>query len=304
MNYVKVFATLSVLLASITLAMLTTKGLNYGIDFSGGLLVEVQVKEGVTIADLRKSLSSVKGVEATLQEFGSAEDILIRTNVDDMKPQQALDTVKATIAKDVAEFRRTEYVGPVVGEELKETAIYAVIYALLAMLVYIWFRFEWQFGVAALVALFHDVFITIGFLALTGTEFGLPTVAAILTISGYSINDTVVVFDRVRENFIKYNKKELYEVLDLSINQSLSRTVMTSVTTLLALMALYIFGGEVISGFTMAMIFGVVIGTYSSNCVAVPLLLKMQPNRGDEIFIDPVKELQRQEDEERRTESM
>ena len=299
MKHVKKFTVISILLLSVTLAFLTTKGLNYGIDFSGGLLVEVQVKDGVTISDLREKLSTIKGIEATLQKFGSDEDILIRTNVSGLDAQEVLSLVKAKISDSVNTYRRTEYVGPVVGEELKETAIYAVLYALFAMLVYIWLRFEWQFGVAALIALLHDVLITIGFIAVVGVDFGLSTVAAILTIAGYSINDTVVVFDRVRENFIKYNKKDLSEILDQSINQSLSRTVVTSVTTLLALLALYIFGGEVIAGFTLAMIFGVLIGTYSSNCLAVPLLMWMKPNRGDEEFIDPVKVLQKQQDLER-----
>ena len=299
MKHVKKFTVISILLLSVTLAFLTTKGLNYGIDFSGGLLVEVQVKDGVTISDLREKLSTIKDMEATLQKFGSDKDILIRTNVSGLDVQEVLSLVKSTISDSVSAFRRTEYVGPVVGEELKETAIYAVLYALFAMLIYIWLRFEWQFGVAALIALLHDVLITIGFIAIIGVDFGLSTVAAILTIAGYSINDTVVVFDRVRENFIKYNKKDLSEILDKSINQSLSRTVVTSATTLLALLALYIFGGEVIAGFTLAMIFGVLIGTYSSNCLAVPLLMWMKPNRGDEEFIDPVKVLQRQQDLER-----
>ena len=299
MKHVKKFTVISILLLSVTLAFLTTKGLNYGIDFSGGLLVEVQVKDGVTISDLREKLSTIKDMEATLQKFGSDKDILIRTNVSGLDVQEVLSLVKSTISDSVSTFRRTEYVGPVVGEELKETAIYAVLYALFAMLIYIWLRFEWQFGVAALIALLHDVLITIGFIAIIGVDFGLSTVAAILTIAGYSINDTVVVFDRVRENFIKYNKKDLSEILDKSINQSLSRTVVTSATTLLALLALYIFGGEVIAGFTLAMIFGVLIGTYSSNCLAVPLLMWMKPNRGDEEFIDPVKVLQRQQDLER-----
>ena len=300
MKHVKKFTVISILLLSVTLAFLTTKGLNYGIDFSGGLLVEVQVKDGVTISDLREKLSAIKDMDATLQKFGSDQDILIRTNVSGLDGQEVLSLVKSTISDSVVEFRRTEYVGPVVGEELKETAIYAVLYALFAMLLYIWLRFEWQFGVAALIALLHDVLITLGFIAVMGIDFGLSTVAAILTIAGYSINDTVVVFDRVRENFIKYNTKDLSEILDKSINQSLSRTIVTSVTTLLALLALYIFGGEVIAGFTIAMIFGVLIGTYSSNCLAVPLLMWMKPNRGDEEFVDPIKALQRQKDLEGR----
>jgi preprotein translocase SecF subunit len=178
------------------------------------------------------------------------------------------------------DYRRTEFVGPQVGEELKQQGIMAVLFSLVGILVYIWFRFEWQFGVAAIIALAHDALLTIGLFALTGMEFNLSTVAAILMIAGYSINDTVVVFDRIRENLRKYKKKPLGELFNLSVNQMLTRTVMTSVTTLLALVALYVFGGEVIRGFIYALIFGIGVGTYSSVFIAAPVLMFMNIRRG------------------------
>ena len=290
MSKTRLFFFTSLFLLISTVGLLTFKGINYGIDFSGGILIEVKVKDGVTISDVRKKISSLKRFDSSLQEFGSSQDILIRSSVNDIELNQAVELIINTINEQVLEFRRVEIVGPVIGEELKKYAFYAVIFALLAMMMYIWIRFEWQYGVGALIALFHDVLITIGFVSLLDIEFGLSVLAAILTIAGYSINDTVVIFDRVRENFSKHKKKEYEEIFNLSINQSLNRTIMTSLTTLVALITLYLFGGEVISGFTLAMIIGVVIGTYSSNFVAVPVLLLLKPNRGAiEEFIDPVK---------------
>ncbi len=290
MSKVKLFLLFSVLLLTITAATIIARGINYGIDFSGGVLLEVKLNDTVDIADVRKAISAVPNVDASLQEFGAEDIILLRANIDNVDNTQGVNLIKQAIADLVSEFRRIEFVGPVIGEELKKDAGLAVLYSLLAIMVYIWFRFEWQYGIAALVALIHDVVITMGFIAVMGIEFGLPTVAAILTIAGYSINDTVVVFDRVRENFGLYQKKTHAEIFDLAINQSLSRTVITSVTTLIALLSLVLFGGEVIRGFAMAMVFGVVIGTYSSNCVAVPLLLWQKPNRGQQDDdIDPIK---------------
>ncbi|MGB1360523.1 MAG: protein translocase subunit SecF [Alphaproteobacteria bacterium] len=290
MKRVKLFVIASLVFIVSSLALIGVKGINYGIDFSGGLLIEVKVKQGVTISDLRSKISKLDNIDSSLQEFGNPDDILIRSSVDNMDLNDGIKLIKETINYDVIEFRRVELVGPVVGDELKQDAMWAVFYSLLAMMLYIWFRFEWQYSLAALVALFHDVLITMGVVALFNIEFGLPVLAAILTIAGYSINDTVVIFDRVRENFIKHTNKEYKEIFNMSINQSLNRTIMTSVTTLIALMALYIFGGEVIAGFTFAMIIGVVIGTYSSNFLAIPILLAFKPNRGttDE-FVDPIK---------------
>ena len=221
--------------------------------------------------------------EIKLQEFGAPDDILIRIQKqegDEKAQQVAIDKVRESLGSRVIEYRRTEFVGPTVGAELREAAAWAVLSAIAAMLLYIWFRFEWQFGLGAVIALLHDVVTTIGLFALFKLEFNLATVAAILTIAGYSINDTVVVYDRVRENMRRYKKMPYEELFNVSINQTLSRTVVTSVTTLLALFALYLFGGEVIRGFSIALIWGVLVGTYSSISLAVPILLYIRPERG------------------------
>lgn len=259
-----------------------SKGLNYGIDFKGGILIEVRNTQGpADIPALRSTLGDLGLGDIGLQEFGTPEDVLIRIPVQDggeQAQQAAVSKVKAALGEGV-DYRRTEFVGPKVSDELFWDGVYAVSAAILAILVYIWFRFEWQFGLGAVGALVHDVVSTIGLFALLGMEFNLSTVAAILTIAGYSINDTVVVYDRVRENLRKYKKMPLPELLNMSVNETLSRTVMTSVTTLLALLALYFLGGEVIRDFSFAMIWGVLIGTYSSICLAVPLLLHLGIDR-------------------------
>ncbi len=273
----KLFFTFSSFLILTSLVLFAVLGLNYGIDFKGGILIEVKTAEQAEISAMRSTLSGLGVGEIGLQEFGAPDEILIRIQRQEGgegAQQVAVDKVKAALGTGV-EYRRTEFVGPKVSDELFWDGVSAVAAAIFAILLYIWFRFEWQFGVCAVIALVHDVFSTIGIFALLGMEFNLSTVAAILTIAGYSINDTVVVFDRVRENLRKYKKMPLGEVFDLSINETLSRTVMTSMTTLLALLALYFLGGEVIRGFSFAMIWGVLIGTYSSICLAVPLLLYM-----------------------------
>ncbi|MGB0683652.1 MAG: protein translocase subunit SecF [Magnetovibrionaceae bacterium] len=265
-----------------SVGLFSLKGLNYGIDFIGGLMVEVRVSDGRTIGDLRPTLESLPLGDVSLQEFGAPTDILIRIQRQEggeQAQQAALAMVRDALGEGV-EYRRTEVVGPAVSEELFWDGVMAVGLALLGILVYIAFRFEWQFGICAIAALFHDVVSTIGLFALIGHEFNLATVAAVLTIAGYSINDTVVIFDRVREKFRKYKTLGLQDLLDLAINKTLARTVMTSVTTLLALVALYFLGGAVIADFALAMIWGVLIGTYSTIFVAVPLLLIFQPNRG------------------------
>lgn len=261
------------------------RGLNLGIDFLGGILIEVETDGPADLTQIRSDLGALDLGDVSIQEFGAPNDLLIRVQrqVGGEEAQQAAVTaIKEVLGDRVVEYRRTELVGPTVGAELQEAALWAVISAVLAILVYIWFRFEWQFGIGAVVALTHDVLTTIGLFSILQLEFNLATVAAVLTIAGYSINDTVVVFDRVRENMRKYKKMEFAELFNLSINQTLSRTVMTSVTTLLALIALVAFGGEVIRGFSIALIWGVVIGTYSSIALAVPVLLYLRPNRGDE----------------------
>ena len=277
-----IFFAFSVLLILASLSLFVARDLNYGIDFQGGILIEVRVDKAGKLGEMRQQLSNLGLGEISLQEFGAPTDILIRVQKQEggEKAQQAaIDKVKQALGPGV-EYRRTEFVGPKVSEELFRDGVLAVVLAMIGILIYIWFRFEWQFGLGAIIALTHDVLSTIGIFALTGIEFNLSTVAAILTIAGYSINDTVVVYDRVRENLRKYKTLSLPELLNNSINETLSRTVMTSVTTLLALLSLYILGGEVIRGFSFAMIWGVVIGTYSSICLAVPLLLYLNVNRG------------------------
>lgn len=279
------FFAFSVVLVLTSLGLFGVNGLNYGIDFKGGIMMEVRSKTGpADIGAMRKQLSSLGLGEISIQEFGEPEEVLIRIQRqegDEKAQALAVEAVKG-VFKDEVEYRRTEFVGPKVSEELFMDGLMAVCFAIGAILVYIWFRFEWQFGLGAVVALLHDVISTIGIFALLGMEFNLSTVAAVLTIAGYSINDTVVVFDRVRENLRKYKTMDLGELLNKSINGTLSRTVMTSVTTLIALSALYILGGEVIRGFSFAMIWGILIGTYSSVCLAVPVLLYFKIRRTDD----------------------
>lgn len=276
MSFRAVFLTLSAIAVVASIGLFLTRGLNYGIDFVGGILIEVRSTTGpADLADLRSRLGNLGLGDIQLQEFGAPEDVLIRIQKQDggeRAQARAVRLVQEELGSSY-ENRRTEFVGPKVSEELFWDGVYAVTSALIAIMLYIWLRFEWQFGLGAVIALFHDVVTTIGIFALLGLEFNLTTVAAILTIAGYSINDTVVVFDRVRENLRRYKQLPLPELLNRSINETLARTVITSVTTLLALMALYFLGGEVIRGFSFAMIWGVIVGTYSSVCLAVPLLL-------------------------------
>jgi len=276
------FFIFSAVLITSSVGLFLTKGLNYGIDFQGGILMEVRTDKAADISAMRTTLGNLGLGEVALQEFGQPTDVLIRVQRQEGgegAQQVAVEKVKAALGSGV-DYRRTEFVGPKVSEELFWDGVKAVSLAILAILVYIWFRFEWQFGLGAIVALTHDVLSTIGIFALLGLEFNLSTVAAVLTIAGYSINDTVVVYDRVRENLRKYKKKDFGELLNDSVNQTLSRTVMTSVTTLLALLALYFLGGAVIKDFSFAMIWGVIIGTYSSICLAVPMLMYLNVNRG------------------------
>ncbi len=270
------------LLMLASLGLFFTVGLNYGIDFKGGTLIEVRNKSGpVDLAGMRSRLSTIGVGEVQIQEFGAPSDVLIRIEQQkggEKNQQNAITKVKETLG-DSVDYRRVEVVGPTVSGELIQAGTIAVLIAILSVLLYIWFRFEWQFSLGAVAALVHDVVLTIGLFCLLQLEFGLSIIAAILTIVGYSLNDTVVVFDRVRENLRKYKKLPFSELLDLSINDTLSRTILTSVTTLVALLSLYIFGGQVIRGFTFAMIWGVLVGTYSSVYVASPLLLMLGVKR-------------------------
>ena len=260
----------------ITMALFATINMNYGIDFKGGSMIEVQAKTGnADVGDIRARLSELNLGDIQAQEFGSPREVLIRIQAQgggENAEQSAITLVRSELEGDY-EIRRVEVVGPTVSGELAQAGTIAVIASLLAILVYIWFRFEWQFALGAIIATVHDVVLTIGIFVISGIEFNLSSIAAVLTIVGYSLNDTVVVYDRVRENLRRYKKMPLTSLLDLSINQMLPRTILTSLTTLLALLALFIFGGEVIRSFTFAMIFGVVVGTYSSIFIAAPVLI-------------------------------
>ena len=276
---------LSLVLIICSVLIYSFKGLNFGIDFRGGTLIEVETSESENLSNLRSILNNLELGDIQVQEFGSAKNILIRVEQQvggDQVQQNVVNIVKTALNTSLSSdvnFRRTEVVGPKVSSELIKAGVIAIVVAVFAMLVYIWFRFEWQFSLGAVIALIHDVLLTLGIFSLLQLEFNLSIIAAILTIVGYSMNDTVVVYDRVRENLRKYRKKEIIDLLNISINETLSRTIMTSVTTLLALLSLYIFGGSVIKGFTFAMIWGVLVGTYSSIFIAAPLLNYLKVKR-------------------------
>ena len=286
MDYRKKFIIGSLILILSSVLLLTFKGLNLGIDFKGGTLIEISTKNS-DIAELRRILSPNFN-DVSLQEFGNSETIIIRlqneTNVESI---ETVNQVKNLINDKVSEFRRSEFVGPTISSELLWKGLQAISFALLAILTYIWLRFDWQFGFGAVVALSHDVLFTLGVLSLFNIDFSLSSIAAILTICGYSLNDSVVIYDRIRENLRKYKKLELSELFNVSLNNTLSRTIMTSLTTLIALISLYVFGGEVIKPFAFAMIIGVIIGTYSSIYIAVPTLLifKFRPQEEDNKLI-------------------
>ena len=287
------FVISSLLIAS-SVFILMKDGLNMGVDFTGGTVVEIRTPSVPDLEEMRSQLNELELGSVSIQEFGEPDDLLIRLP-EQIAPEGwvshdgkgynsfAISMLRTKINEmfegGEVDYRRIEFVGPQVGSELKLKGLYAVLFSLIGIMTYIWFRFEWQFGVAAIVALAHDAIATLGLFALTQMEFNLSTVAAILMIAGYSINDTVVVFDRIREDLRKYKKKPLLEVFNMSINQTLSRTLMTSLTTLLALASLYVFGGEVIRGFVYALIFGILIGTYSSVFVASPILMMMNVKR-------------------------
>ena len=275
-------ASITAVVASIVLFFLV--GLNLGIDFRGGILIEAQSETPADIGGVRGDLESLGLGDISIQSFGTDRDVLIRVQKqegDERAQLQAIQKITAALG-GAYEIRRTEFVGPTVGAELAEKGILAVACALFAIMIYIWFRFEWQFSIAALLALTHDVFTTVGLFALTGFEFNLATLAAILTIAGYSINDTVVVFDRVRENLRKYKSWDQEKILNKSLNETLSRTVMTSVTTAIALIAIILFGGAVLRDFALAMLWGVTIGTYSSIFIAVGLISRFDLKRSDD----------------------
>ena len=270
----KVAMILSAIMLLVSIASLATQKLNFGIDFTGGTLVEVGYEESVNLEDVRTSLAGSAFVDATVQYFGSDKDVLIR-----IAPKEGLNNAEisedllATLGGAAAgvKMRRIEFVGPQVGEELTEDGGLAMLYALICIFIYVSVRFRRQFSFGAIVALVHDVLITLGFFSVTQLDFDLSTLAAILAVIGYSLNDTIVVFDRIRENFHKLRKADTIEVINVSLNQTLNRTLMTSLTTLLVLISLFYFGGEIIHSFSIALIIGVLIGTYSSLYVASPI---------------------------------
>ena len=294
LKYRLVAAAFSAILMIGSIVAFGTIGLNKGIDFEGGLLLEYSTIEDADMAQFRSVLGSLNMGDVVVQTFGAPNDVLIRIErqpgneelgITDAEAQQiAIVLVRDTLETEIegVTFRRSGSVSPKVSGELVQSGVMAVTFAVLAVLLYIWFRFEWHFGVGAVVALVHDVVLTIGFFAVTGLEFNLSIIAAILTIVGYSLNDTVVVYDRVREKLRKFRSMPLEDLLNLSLNKTLQRTLMTSITTLIALFSLFVFGGEVIRGFTAAMIWGVFVGTYSSVFIAAPVLLYLDLPRGSD----------------------
>tara|TARA_B000000609_G_scaffold155088_1_gene145617 strand:+ start:49 stop:957 length:909 start_codon:yes stop_codon:yes gene_type:complete len=272
LKYKKITLSISIIFCLISFFSLFINGLNFGIDFKGGSLIEVKSGQSINISNVRSRLSLLNLGDVQIQNFGSDKNVLVRVEASSSENNSSVLSSITNELQSFGEIQRTEVVGPKISSELIQKGILAIISAVGLMLFYIWIRFEWQFSLGAVLALIHDVVITIGIFSFFQIEFNLSIIAALLTIIGYSMNDTVVVYDRIRENLRKYKKQDLYDLINSSINQTLSRTVLTSFTTLLALFSLYIFGGQVIKGFTLAMIIGVFIGTYSSTFIASQLL--------------------------------
>lgn len=288
LKFKNVFMSVSLVLFVISIILFFTKGLNLGVDFKGGTVIEMKFEQTNNSEDIRKSLLKINLGDVKVKEFGSDKDFLA-TIEQKGKNNNFVGSIKNHLEKDLnkkVDFRRVEVVGSKISNELTRDGIYSVVLALILMLVYIWFRFEWQFSLGSIIALVHDVVITIGAFSLIGYEFNLSIVAAILTIVGYSMNDTVIIYDRIREFLKKDDKKELSELINDSINSTLSRTLKTSGTTLLALISIYFFGGEILKGFSFALIWGILIGTYSSIFVASPILIYFKVKRNWEEIID------------------
>jgi len=276
-RYFKFFNIFSILLISISVVLLIFKGLNFGVDFKGGTLIELRATDKqINISQLRQSFLNMNLGDVTVKEFGKNNDFLIKFEKKENNNKNLIVQIKEDLTKSIGpgfNFRRVENVGPKVSSELLRSGIMAIGLSLLAMLIYIWIRFEWQFSIGAILALFHDVLLTLGIFSLFSLEINLSIVAAVLTIVGYSMNDTVVIFDRIRENLKKFSDVKIFDLTNTSINETLSRTIITSVTTLLALISIYVFGGEILKGFSLAMILGVIFGTYSSIYIANPILV-------------------------------
>ena len=278
-KFYKLFSVISTSLVILSVILLFFKGLNFGVDFKGGTLIELRTKDNQTnVSILRDAFNKMNLGDVNIKKFGEENDFLIKIEKKDTS-ENIIQLIKTDLTKSIGDtynFRRVENVGPKVSSELLKSGITAIFLSLVAMLFYIWVRFEWQFSLGAIIALFHDVIITLGLFSLLNLEINLSIVAAVLTIVGYSMNDTVVIYDRVRENLKKYSDIKIFELTNKSINETLSRTLITSITTLLALMSIYLFGGEILKGFSLAMIFGVVFGTYSSIYIANPILVKLR----------------------------
>ena len=275
----KLFNIMSAFLIVISIFLLFFKGLNFGVDFKGGTLIELRANDKkVNVMSLRDSFNNMNLGNINIKKFGNENDFLIKIEKKD-RSANSIEIIKKNLSENIGssfDFRRVENVGPKVSSELLKSGIIAIALSLAAMLFYIWIRFEWQFSLGAILAIFHDVIITLGLFSLFGLEINLSIVAAILTIVGYSMNDTVVIYDRVRENLRKFSDVKIFDLTNISINETLSRTIITSVTTLLALVSIYLFGGEILKGFSLAMIMGVVLGTYSSIYIANPILVKLR----------------------------
>ena len=272
------FNIFSISLVLISILLLVFKGLNFGIDFKGGTLLELQSSDSkINVSSLRDNLSQINIGDVSVKHFGNKTDFLIK--FENTNKSNVIEEIKSNLEKSFGNnfnFRRVESVGPKVSAELLKSGIVAISVALVLMLIYIWIRFEWQFSLGAILALFHDVILTLGLFSLLGLEINLSIIAAVLTIVGYSMNDTVVIYDRVRENLRKYSDIKIFELTNISINETLSRTLITSVTTLLALLSIFFFGGEILKGFSLAMIFGVIFGTYSSIYIANTVLVRLK----------------------------
>ena len=277
-KYYNKFNILSLFLVTISLILLIFKGLNFGIDFKGGTLIELRSADTkINVSSIRDNLNQMNLGDVSVKKFGNETDFLIKFENNDNK--KVIEEIKTSLDKSFGNnfnFRRVENVGPKVSAELLKSGVVAITVALILMLIYIWIRFEWQFSLGAIMALFHDVIVTLGLFSLLGLEINLSIIAAVLTIVGYSMNDTVVIYDRVRENLKKYSDIKIYELTNISINETLSRTLITSITTLLALLSIFFFGGEILKGFSLAMILGVIFGTYSSIYIANPILVMLK----------------------------
>jgi preprotein translocase SecF subunit len=283
-KFYKLFNLVSFSLIIISILLLFFKGLNYGVDFKGGTLIELRANDSqINIFKLRQSLLNMKLGDVNVKQFGNQNDYLIKFEKKNDNNPNFIQEIKEDLTKSIGpgfNFRRVENVGPKVSAELLKSGIIAIGLSLVAMLLYIWIRFEWQFSLGAILALLHDVIITLGVFSFFNFEINLSIVAAVLTIVGYSMNDTVVIFDRVRENLKKFSDIKIFDLTNISINETLSRTIITSITTLLALLSIYFLGGEILKGFSLAMILGVVFGTYSSIYIANPILVLLNVSQG------------------------